>query len=76
VGLKGREFGTDGEIHGQVALEYVWEVGYDILTICGGFVGSPANFKGKSSDDHDTITGRWEWPGGGYEATMSRLKSK
>jgi Protein of unknown function (DUF1579) len=129
--LKGRESGTDGEIHGQVtfewmeggfylvqsvniayagrritgteyigydessealksyffsnegpgpfggvALEYVWEVGDDALTIWGGFVGSPANFKGKFSDDHNTITGRWEWPGGGYKATMTRAKSK
>ena len=129
--LKGREFGTDGEIRGQlafewmegdfylvqrvnidyadrritgteyigydessealksyffsnegpgpfggVALEYVWEVGDDALTIWGGFVGSPANFKGRFSDDHNTITGRWEWPGGGYEATMTRAKSK
>src|SRR5918995_2895543 len=109
--LKGRESGTDGEIHGQltfawmeggfylvqrvnidyagrritgteyigydessealksyffsnegpgpfggVALEYVWEVGDDALTIWGGFVGSPANFKGKFSDEHNTIT--------------------
>src|SRR5918993_1427362 len=53
---------------GGVALEYVWEVGDDALTIWGGFVGSPANFKGKFSDDHNTITSRWEWPGGGYEA--------
>ena len=129
--LKGRESGTDGEIHGQVtfewmeggfylvqrinidyagrkitgteyigydessqalksyffsnegpgpfggvALEYVWEVGDDALTIWGGFVGSPANFKGKFSDDHNTITGRWSWPGGRYEATMTRAKSK
>ncbi len=129
--LKGRESGTDGEIHGQVsfewmeggfylvqrvdidfvgrkitgteyigydesgealksyffsntgpgpfggvALEYVWDVGDDTLTIWGGFVGSPANFKGKFSDDHNAITGRWEWPGGGYEATMTRVKSE
>jgi uncharacterized protein DUF1579 len=109
--LKGRESGTDGEIHGQVtfewmeggfylvqsvniayagrritgteyigydessealksyffsnegpgpfggvALEYVWEVGDDALTIWGGFVDSLANFKGKFSDEHNTIT--------------------
>ncbi len=127
--LKGREFGTDGEIHGQlafewmeggfyliqhvdidyagrkitgteyigydesnenlksyffsnhgpgpfggVALKYVWEVGDDTLTIWGGFVGSPASFKGKFGDDRNTITGRWEWPGGGYEATMTRVR--
>jgi Protein of unknown function (DUF1579) len=59
---------------GGVALEYVWEVGEDTLTIWGGFAGSPADFKGKFSDDRDTITGCWEWPGGGYEATMTRTK--
>ena len=59
---------------GGVALEYVWEVDDDTLTIWGGFVGSPAKFEGKFGDAHDTITGRWEWPGGGYEATMTRAK--
>jgi len=59
---------------GRVALEYVWEVGDDALTIWGGYVGSPASFQGKFSDDRDTITGRWEWPGGGYEATMTRVE--
>jgi hypothetical protein len=59
---------------GGVALEYVWEVGEDILAIWGGFVGSPASFKGKFSDDRNTVAGRWEWPGGGYEATMTRVK--
>jgi hypothetical protein len=58
---------------GGVALEYVWELGDDdTLTIWGGFVGSPAAFKGEFSDDHNTITDRWEWPGGGYAATMIR----
>jgi uncharacterized protein DUF1579 len=58
---------------GGVALEYVWEVGDDTLTIWGGYVGSPASFKGKFGDDRNTVTGRWEWPGGGYEATMTRV---
>ena|SRR5215216_1031341 len=57
---------------GGVALEYVWEVGEDTLTIWGGYVGSPASFKGNFSDDRSTVVGRWEWPGGGYEATMTR----
>ena len=30
----------------------------DGLTIRGRFVGSPANFKGKFSDDRNTISGR------------------
>ena len=59
---------------GGVALEYVWEVGGDTLTIWGGFVGSPASFEGKFGADRNTVTGRWEWPGGGYEATMTRVE--
>ena len=58
---------------GRVALEYVWEVEEDILTIWGGEMGSPASFKGRFSDDRNTISGRWEWPGGGYEATMTKV---
>ena len=57
---------------GGVALEYVWDVDGDTLAIWGGFVGSQAAFKGKFGDDGNTITGRWEWPGGGYEAIMTR----
>lgn len=128
--MKGRESGPDGEIHGQVAFEwleggyflvqhfdfdhigkrikgieiigyernwgqdvpsqdctshvfsntgdaftYVYDVGDDTLTIWGGERGSPAAFKGKFSDDSNTITGAWEWPGGGYQATLTRVRS-
>lgn len=59
---------------GGIALEYVWETGDDTLTIQGGFVGSPAAFKGEFGDDGNTITGRWKWSGGGYEATMTRVE--
>jgi hypothetical protein len=58
---------------GRVALEYVWEVGEDTFTIWGGEVGSPASFKGRFSDDRNKISGRWEYPGGRYEATMTRV---
>ena len=71
--LRSYFFSTDGPgPFGGVALEYVWEVGDDTLTIWGGFVGSPAFFKGAFSDDRRTISGGWEWPGGGYEATLTR----
>jgi hypothetical protein len=56
----------------NVALEYVWDVGDDTLTIWGGEVGSPAFFKGTVSPDRTAVSGRWEWPGGGYESTMTR----
>ncbi|MBA3390715.1 MAG: DUF1579 family protein [Actinomycetota bacterium] len=73
--LKSYFFGNTGPgPFGGVALEYVWEVSDDTLTIWGGFVGSPASFKGKFSDDGNTITGGWEWPGGGYAATLTRVR--
>jgi hypothetical protein len=73
--LRSYFFSNEGpEPFGRVALEYVWEVGDDTFTIWGGEVGSPASFMGKFTDDRDTITGLWEWPGGGYEATMTRVK--
>lgn len=52
--------------------EYVWEVGRNTLTIWGGYVGSPARLKGKFSNDGNTFTGSWKWPGGGYTVTMTR----
>jgi hypothetical protein len=69
-----RIVGTEYIGYDEENVEYVWEVGDDTFTIWGGEVGSPASFMGRFSDDRDTITGRWEWPGGGYEATMTKVK--
>jgi hypothetical protein len=57
-------------------LEYVWEVTEDTLTIWGGQKGSPAFYKGTFSDDGNSNTGAWQWPGGGYESTMTTVKSE
>jgi hypothetical protein len=65
--LTSNYFGTGGN-----AFTYVWRVEGDTLRIWFGAAGSPAGFTGKFSDDRNTITGRWEWPGGGYEATIVR----
>lgn len=73
--LKSYFFSNEGPgAFGGVALEYVWEVSDDTLTIWGGFVGSPAHFRGKFSADGNSNAGRWEWPGGGYESTMTSVK--
>ncbi|HSW65769.1 MAG TPA: hypothetical protein VLI54_01360 [Bacillota bacterium] len=32
-------------------------------------------FKGMLSKDGNTITGRWQWPGGGFDVTSVRLSS-
>ncbi len=55
---------------------YTWEVDGDTLTIWGGSKGSPAFYKGTFSADGNTNTGAWQWPGGGYESTMTRVKSE
>jgi len=55
--------------------EYTYEVNNKTLTIWGGEKGSPAYYKGKWSDDGNTNTGAWHYPGGGgYESTMTRVK--
>ena len=53
--------------------EYVYEVCDDgTVTIWGGYVGSPAAFRGRFSEDRRTLTGRWDWPGGCYDAFLTR----
>ena len=55
------------------ALEYFWEINGEDLTIWHGFRDSPAKFVGKIAGDASSISGAWEWPGGGYEATATRI---
>ncbi len=55
------------------ALEYVWEVDGDRLTIWHGWRDSPARFAGTIDRDAGTVSGAWAWPGGGYEATSTRI---
>ena len=58
----------------RVALEYVYEVTDETITIWGGDVGSPAAYRATFSDDGKTYSGGWEWPGGGYSATATRVE--
>jgi hypothetical protein len=55
------------------ALEYFWRIEGDELTIWHGFEDSPARFTGTIDRVAGSIEGRWVWPGGGYEATATRL---
>ena len=56
-------------------LDYVYELDGDTLTIWAGGKGSPAYYKGKFSDDGNTMTGAWVYPGGGgYDSTATRVK--
>src|ERR687889_118349 len=55
------------------ALEYYWQIEGDDLTIWHGEQGSPARFTGTIDRAAGVIDGRWEWPGGGYRATSTRI---
>jgi hypothetical protein len=58
-----------------LTLDYVYELDGDKLTIWGGEKGSPAYYKGKFSEDGNTLTGQWVYPGGGYKTTATRIKA-
>ena len=57
-----------------MTIDYVYEMEGDTLTIWGGEKGSPAYFKGTFSEDGNTLSGGWVYPGGGYEAVSTRVK--
>ena len=58
-----------------MTIDYVYEMEGDTLTIWGGEKGSPAYYKGTFSQDGNTLTGSWVYPGGGgYEAVSTRVK--
>jgi hypothetical protein len=65
--LRSHYFGSDGEI-----LEYVYDLAGDVLTIWFGEVGSAARFVGTFDDSGRVNSGGWQWPGGGYESTMTK----
>jgi len=67
--IKSRFYDTAGN-----TLDYVYEMAGNTLTIWGGERGSPARFVGKFSEDGNTFSGGWEWPGGGYTVTGTRIK--
>jgi hypothetical protein len=52
-------------------LSYTHEIDEKGVTSWFGEKGSPSVFKARFSDD-DTLTGAWEWPGGGYKLTLTR----
>ena len=68
--IKSRFYSSAGD-----TLDYVYELEGYALTIWGGEKGSPAYYRGTFSEDGDTLTGAWHYPGGGgYEATSTRFK--
>ena len=67
--IKSRFYSDTGD-----TLDYTYELEGDTLTIWFGDRGSPAYYRGEFSGDGDILAGRWHWPGGGYEATSTRVK--
>jgi hypothetical protein len=61
--------------HGNT-FDYTYEVDEKSLTIWGGEKGSLAYYKGTWSEDDSTNSGRWVYPGGGYESNMTRINSQ
>ncbi len=67
--IHSRYYGSTGE-----TFDYVYELDGDTLTIWGGEKGSPAYYKGTFTNDGDTLSGGWVYPGGGgYESTATRV---
>jgi hypothetical protein len=58
--------------HGDT-LSYTHEIDDKSVTSWFGEKGSPAVFRARFTDD-DTLTGAWEWPGGGYSLTLKRVR--
>ncbi len=67
--IKSRFYDSTGD-----TLDYVYEMEGDTLTIWAGEKGSPAYYRGEFSDDGNTLTGQWVWPGGGYASTATRVQ--
>jgi hypothetical protein len=57
-----------------MTLASVYEMNGDTLTIWGGEKGSPSRMTGTFSEDGDTFFCEWVYPGGGYQATGTRVK--
>ncbi len=53
---------------------YTWELVGDTLKIWFGDKGSNNFFVGTFSEDGNSYAGQWQWPGGGYEVSMTRVK--
>ena len=63
------------DVHGA-NFTYTWEVEGDTLRTWFGERGSNNHFEGRFSEDGDSYSGAWQWPGGGYSATATRVKGK
>jgi hypothetical protein len=66
--IKSRFYSNTGD-----TLDYVYELVGDTLAIWAGEKGSPAYARGTFSEDGNTGSGEWVYPGGGYRFTMTTV---
>lgn len=59
-----------------LTLDYVYELKGNLLTIWFGKKGSNNFYRGRFSEDRNTLTGAWQWPGGGYRTTNTRINAR
>ena len=57
-----------------LTLDYTYELVGDTLRIWFGHKGSDNYFQGTFSEDGNAFGGAWQWPGGGYSITGTRVK--
>lgn len=55
--------------------KYIWEVDDHTVQFWLNDKNSNMQFKGEFSEDGNTISGTWKWPGGGYNLVMKRVRS-
>lgn len=56
-------------------LDYTHEMDDETVTSWYGERGSSFFMKARWGDDGNTLTGAWEWPGGGYTFTLTRVSA-
>jgi hypothetical protein len=60
------------DVHGA-NFTYTWEIDGDKIRTWFGEKDSDNHFEGQFSEDGDSYAGAWQWPGGGYQATLTRV---
>jgi len=60
------------DVHGA-NFTYTWEIEGDTIKTWFGEKDSNNFFEGRFSDDGTSYSGAWQWPGGGYTATLTRV---
>ncbi|GAB3831193.1 hypothetical protein [Kribbella italica] len=66
--LRSYYFSGTGEL-----LRYTYRLDGTTLSIFFGDETSPAKYVGTFDPDFTSSTGGWQWPGGGYQTTMTRI---